>query len=101
MKGGKNYLLLETEAQGFSEQLPYPGQLRLQAFSHLVSSANMVEYWLWHSIHNSAETYCKGLLSYDFEPNPTYEEAKMIGKDFQRLSPYLIQNLVKDTIHWI
>lgn len=90
MKGGKNYLVLETEAQGFPQWVPYPGQLRLQAFSHLASGANMVEYWHWHSIHNSAETYWKGLLSHDFEPNPTYNEAKTIGKDFDRLSAHLI-----------
>jgi beta-galactosidase len=50
----------------------------------------MVGYWHWHSIHNSFETYWKGLLSHDFEPNPTYEEAKTIGKDFERLSHKLI-----------
>ena len=94
MKGGKNYLVLETEAQGFPQWVPYPGQLRLQAFSHLASGANMLEYWHWHSIHNSAETYWKGLLSHDFEPNPTYNEAKTIGKDFQRLSSHLV-NLKK------
>ncbi|MDN5289138.1 MAG: beta-galactosidase [Mucilaginibacter sp.] len=94
MKGNKNYLLMETEAQGFPQWTPYPGQLRLQAFSHLASGANMVEYWPWHSIHNSAETYWKGLLSHDFEPNPVYNEAKTIGKDFARLSPQLI-NLKK------
>nr|WP_314898229.1 beta-galactosidase [uncultured Flavobacterium sp.] len=94
MKGGKNYLVLETEAQGFPQWVPYTGQLRLQAFSHLASGANMVEYWHWHSIHNSAETYWKGLLSHDFEPNPTYNEAKTIGKDFERLSSHLI-NLKK------
>lgn len=95
MKGGKNYFVLETEAQGFPAWVPYPGQLRLQAFSHLASGANMVEYWHWHSIHNSAETYWKGLLSHDFQPNPTYNEAKTIGRDFERLSSRLI-NLKKD-----
>jgi beta-galactosidase len=94
MKGGKNYLTIETEAQGFPQWVPYPGQLRLQAFSHLASGANMVSYWPWHSIHNSAETYWKGLLSHDFEPNPVYDEAKTIGKDFDRLSSKLI-NLKK------
>jgi beta-galactosidase len=94
MKGGENYLVIETEAQGFPQWVPYPGQLRLQAFSHLASGADMVEYWHWHSIHNSLETYWKGLLSHDFEPNPTYNEAKTIGKDFARLSPHLI-NLKK------
>lgn len=90
MKGGQNYLVMETEAQGFAEWVPYPGQLRLQAFSHLASGADMVSYWHWHSIHNSAETYWKGLLSHDFEPNPTYEEAGTIGADFKKFSPHLI-----------
>lgn len=94
MKGGKNYFVIETEAQGFAQWVPYIGQLRLQAFSHLASGANMVEYWHWHSIHNSAETYWKGVLSHDFEPNPTYDEAKTIGKDFERLSSHLV-NLKK------
>jgi beta-galactosidase len=94
MKAGRNYLVIETEAQGFPEWTPYPGQLRLQAFSHLASGANMVEYWHWHSIHNSAETYWKGLLSHDFEANPVYHEARSIGKDFERLSPHLV-NLKK------
>lgn len=90
MKAGQNYLVIETEAQGFAQWVPYPGQLRLQAFSHLASGADMVEYWHWHSIHNSAETYWKGLLSHDFEPNPTYYEAITIGKDFERLSAHLV-----------
>lgn len=94
MKNGKNYLVLETEAQGFPQWVPFPGQLRLQAFSHLASGANMLEYWHWHSIHNSAETYWKGLLSHDFEPNPTYEEAKTIGADFKKLGKH-IYNLKK------
>jgi beta-galactosidase len=89
-----NYLVLETEAQGFASWVPYPGQLRLQAFSHIASGANMVAYWHWHSIHNAMETYWKGLLIHDFESNPTYEEAKTIGKDFKRLSTTLI-NLKK------
>lgn len=89
-----NYFVLETQAQAFPNWTPYPGQLRLQAFSHLASGANMVEYWHWHSIHNAIETYWKGLLSHDMGPNPTYEEAMTIGRDFARLSPKLI-NLKK------
>jgi beta-galactosidase len=90
MKGGQNYLVLETEAQGFPQWTPYPGQLRLQAFSHLASGASMVEYWHWSSIHNSAETYWKGVLSHDLQPNYVYDEVKTIGHDFQRLSPQLV-----------
>lgn len=79
---GDNYLLIETEAQAFPHWTPYEGQLRLQAFSHLASGANSVMYWHWHSIHNSFETYWKGLLSHDFAENPTFLEAKTIGRDF-------------------
>lgn len=93
---GSNYLVLETQAQAFPHWTPYPGQLRLCAFSHLASGANMVEYWHWHSIHNSAETYWKGLLSHDFAPNPTYLEACSIGRDFARLSDKLV-NLKKQS----
>ncbi len=90
-----NYFVIETEAQGHAGWLPYPGQLRLQAFSHLASGANMVAYWHWHSTHNSFETYWKGLLSQDFSPSPTYVEATTIGSDFARLSDKLV-DLKKD-----
>lgn len=85
-----NYLILETQAQGFPCWTPYPGQLRLQAFSHLASGANGVEYWHWHSIHNSFETYWKGVLSHDFAENAVYREACVTGHEFERLSPHLI-----------
>nr|WP_276310671.1 alpha-amylase family protein [Bifidobacterium sp. SO1] len=84
LKDGANYLVLETEAQGNHGWLPFPGQMRLQAYSHLASGADMVEYWHWHSIHNSFETYWKGLLSHDLEPNPTYEEAGVFGREIAR-----------------
>ncbi|TRW24891.1 beta-galactosidase [Flavobacterium zepuense] len=98
MKNGQNYLVIETEAQGFAEWVPYPGQLRLQAFSHLASGADMVSYWHWHSIHNSAETYWKGLLSHDFEPNVTYMEAKTIGADFKKLGAKLVDLKKKNDV---
>lgn len=94
-----NYLVIETQAQStgmsFNQKIPYPGQLRLQAFSHLASGANMVAYWPWHSIHNSLETYWKGLLSHDMEPNLTYEEAKQIAGEFKKYGKDLI-NLKKE-----
>jgi len=90
MRRGQNYFVIETEAQGFPEWTPYPGQLRLQAFSHLASGANMVEYWHWGTTANAIETYWRGLLSQDFKPNPTYDEAGSIGKDLARLGPQLV-----------
>ena len=89
-----NYLVIETEAQGFPGWTPYKGQLRLQAYSHLASGANSVMYWHWHSIHNSCETYWKGILSHDFQENATYREACIIGNEFARLGKHLV-NLKK------
>ena len=85
----KNYLVLETQAQAFKEWLPFPGQLRLHAYSHLASGACGLMYWNWHSIHNSFETYWKGLLSHDMETNPTYEEACGIGKEWKEYNQEL------------
>ena len=84
-----NYLILETEAQGNHGWLPYPGQLRLQAFSHLASGADSVMYWHWHSIHNAIESYWKGILSHNLRENATYREACTIGADFARYGDHL------------
>ncbi|MGT2935913.1 beta-galactosidase [Streptococcus castoreus] len=89
-----NYLVIETQAQGFSNMMPYPNQLILQAYSHLASGANGVMYWHWHSIHNSAESYWRGLLAHDFAENKTYLESVKIGQELKRLSPKLV-NLKK------
>ena len=89
-----NYLVLETEAQGFPGWTPYKGQLRLQAYSHIASGANSVMYWHWHSIHNSFETYWKGLLSHDFQENETYREACIVGNEWKEIGDRLV-NLKK------
>src|SRR6202012_5556521 len=91
-----NYLIMETQAQSMAgnQELPYPGQVRLQAYSHLASGANMVEYWHWSSIHNAIETYWKGILSHDLEPNPTYYEVKKTAEEFKRIGSHLV-NLKK------
>ena len=89
-----NYLILETEAQGNQAWLPYPGQLRLQAYSHIANGSNSVMYWHWHSIHNAIESYWKGVLSHDLAENETYRECSTIGNDWKRIGSKLV-NLKK------
>ena len=91
-----NYLILETEAQGLTPWLPYPGQLRLQAYSHIANGSNSVMYWHWHSIHNAIESYWKGVLSHDFSENETYREAVMIGSEWNKIGSHL-KNLKKES----
>ena len=93
LKNG-NYLVMETEAQGYPGWTPYKGQLRLQAFSHLASGSNSVMYWHWHSLHNACETYWRGVLSHDFQENAVYREASVIGREFQEIGSHLV-NLKK------
>jgi len=95
-----NYLVTETNAQTIGwdsrTQYPqYPGQLRLVVYTHLAAGANMVEYWHWHSLHYGQETYWKGVLSHDLEPNRTYAEVSRVAGELRKLGPQLV-NLRKD-----
>ncbi len=74
-----NFLVTETNAQtiGWDSKgqfPPYDGQLRMNVYGHIADGANMVSYWHWHSLHYGQETYWKGILSHDLEPNRIYEE---------------------------
>lgn len=83
------YLVLESQSQAFTGWLPYPGQLRLMALSHMASGACGVMYWAWASLHGGIESYWKGILSHDGEPGEIYAEVKQIGEDFKKLAPVI------------
>ncbi|MGN0521075.1 MAG: beta-galactosidase [Eubacterium sp.] len=85
----KPYLVIETQAQAFYEFLPFPNQIRLQAMANIAAGACGIMYWNWHSIHNGKETYWKGILSHDFEENPTYREICETGEEIKRISPLI------------
>jgi beta-galactosidase len=89
-----NFLVTETNAQTLGwnsagQFPPYDGQLRLDVYSDVSSGANMVEYWHWHSIHAGQETYWKGVLSHDLEPNRAYSEVTRIAHELQKVGPEL------------
>jgi beta-galactosidase len=96
-----NYLVLECQAQAFKYWTPYPGQLRLHAYSHLAGGADGLMYWNWHSIHNGYETYWKGLLSHDMETNPAYEEASVFGAEFKKMEKHLLHLKKKNKIAFL
>ena len=81
-----NFLVTETNAQTLGwdsagQYPPYDGQMRLDVYTDVSSGANMVEYWHWHSIHAGQETYWKGVLSHDLEPNRAYAEVSRIAHE--------------------
>ncbi len=90
-----NYLVTETNAQTTDwtsayQYPPYDGQLRLDVYTHLSSGANMVEYWHWASIPSGQETYWKGVLSHDLEPNRAYAEVSRTAHELAKIGPRLV-----------
>jgi len=90
-----NFLVTETNAQtiGWTSQgqyPPYDGQLREDVYTYLASGANMVEYWHWASIAANQETYWKGILSHDLEPNRPYAEVSRTAHELQKIGPQLV-----------
>jgi beta-galactosidase len=89
------YLVTETNAQAIGwdskgQFPPYDGQLRLSAYSHVASGANMVEYWHWHSLHYGQETYWKGLLGHDLESNRVFMEASQFAHEMKNIGTRLV-----------
>ncbi len=87
--------MTETNAQtiGWTSPFQYPaydGQLREDVYTHLSNGANMVEYWHWASIAANQETYWKGVLSHDLEPNRAYAEVSRTAHELQRVGPHLV-----------
>ena len=89
-----NFLVTETNAQtiGWTSQgqfPPYDGQLREDVYTYLASGANMVEYWHWASIAANQETFWKGILSHDLEPNRAYAEMSKTAHELEKIGPHL------------
>ena len=98
-----NYLVTETNAQTLGwdsagQFPPYDGQLRLDAYTHLASGANMVEYWHWGSIAAGQETYWGGVLGHDLEPNRAYREVSRIGAEFRKIGPELVDLKIRPKV---
>ncbi len=90
-----NYLVTEINAQtiGWDSRTqfpPYDGQLRQDVYLMAATGANMVEYWHWHSLHYGQETYWKGVLSHDLQPNRAYAEVSRTAHELQRIGTRLV-----------
>lgn len=98
-----NFLVTETNAQTTDwsssfQYPPYDGQFRQDVYTHLANGSNMVEYWHWSSIHANQETYWKGVLSHDLEPNRAYAEMGRTGKELQKIGPRLVNLKIRNDV---
>jgi len=90
-----NFLVTETNAQSTDwtsayQFPPYDGQLREDVYTHVANGANMVEYWHWASIAANQETYWKGVLSHDLEPNRAYAEVSRTAHELEKIGPHIV-----------
>jgi beta-galactosidase len=90
-----NFLVTETNAQTTDwsssfQYPPYDGQFREDVYTHIANGADMVEYWHWASIPANQETYWKGVLSHDLEPNRAYAEMSRTAHELQKIGPRLV-----------
>ena len=91
----RNYFVGETNAQtqgwdATRQLVPYDGQMYQDVFGHIANGANLVSYWHWSSLHGGQETYWKGVLSHDLEPNRAYAEVSRVGADLKRVGGKLV-----------
>lgn len=98
-----NFFVTETNAQtlgwdSMGQFPPFDGQLRLDVYTHVSSGANLVEYWHWHSIHAGQETYWKGVLSHDLQPNRAYAEVTRIAHELQKVGPELANMTIQNEV---
>lgn len=94
-----NYIITETNAQGTgwdakNQNPPYDGQLRQNVYGHLASGSNMVSYWHWHTLHYGQETYWRGILGQDLQPNRVYKEFSVTAAELKKAGKELV-NLKK------
>jgi beta-galactosidase len=99
----RNFLVTETNAQTLGwdsagQYPPYDGQMRLDVYTDISSGANMVEYWHWSSIHAGQETYWKGVLSHDLEPNRAYAEVTQIAHELKKIGPELADMQIHNNV---
>ena len=94
-----NFLVTETNAQGTGwssrdQWPPYDGQLRQNMYAFLSGGANMVEYWHWATLHYGQETYWRGVLGHDGQPNRVYAEFQRSAAELDKVGDRLV-NLQK------
>lgn len=90
-----NYWVTEINAQSIgwtsSHQFPpYDGQARLDVYTNLASGANLVAYWHWHSVHAGTETFWRGVLGHDLQPNRFFGELARTAAELARIGTRLV-----------
>jgi beta-galactosidase len=57
-----------------------------------------VEYWHWASIAANQETYWKGILSHDLEPNREYAEMSRTAHELEKIGSHLVGLKIRNDV---
>lgn len=85
--GQSPFMVTETNATsvGFPwfNYPAYDGQWRQVAWAMIARGARAIEYWHWHTMHGSWESYWGGILPHSFEPGRVYEQIAALGREIR------------------
>ncbi|SDU23793.1 beta-galactosidase [Jiangella alkaliphila] len=97
--GGERFMVTETNATsvGFPwfNHPAYDGQWRQVAWAMIARGARAVEYWHWHTMHGSWETFWGGILPHSFRPGRVYEQVAQLGREI-RTAGATVEGLTPD-----
>ena len=97
--GQRPFMVTETNATSIGfPWFNYPafdGQWRQVAWAMISRGARAIEYWHWHSMHGSWETFWSGILPHSFEPGRTYQQVAALGREIATAGP-TVEGLVPD-----
>ena len=97
--GQRQFMVTETNATsiGFPwfNYPAYDGQWRQVAWAMIARGARAIEYWHWHTMHASWETFWGGILPHSFEPGRVYEQIAALGREIAAAGS-AVEGLVPD-----
>ena len=83
--GQQPFMVTETNATsiGFPwfNYPGYDGQWRQVAWAMIARGARAIEYWHWHTMHGSWETFWGGILPHSFRPGRVYDQIAALGRE--------------------
>lgn len=99
MGNGERFMVTETNATsvGFPwfNHPAYDGQWRQVAWAMIARGARAIEYWHWHTMHGSWETFWGGVLPHSLQPGRVYEQVAALGNEIKAAGA-AVEGLVPD-----
>ncbi|PZF83659.1 beta-galactosidase [Jiangella anatolica] len=99
IRPGERFMVTETNATsvGFPwfNHPAYDGQWRQVAWAMIARGARAIEYWHWHTMHGSWESYWGGILPHSFRPGRVYEQVAQLGREI-RTAGGAVEGIVPD-----